>query len=777
MDVEFPVGSDAEYKYEGKEFEFTLKNLDKLKERLPDVEVLYLNGSNIQTDAGTYYVAAIVSCKGYKSVVVEGSFTILKAKFDTNIYNSFEDLTVPYTGEVHKIELSNPNYPEGTTVTYRNNEATEHGVYFATVELSAENYETKTLSAVLKIIDIKKLVSFKGYNAEEKAVVLVYNGEDQSVELDVTQLKALSEFIINAETKETKVKDVVYTGNSFKYPGTYDVIAKVIVEGFGEADVSVKVIVKPGDIQKVYGITFSNKTYEYNGEQKSITVNQGNLTENKIKSTIKYYRVKDEGEELIEASEVCLPGNYRAVIELIDPTGHCLNNSEENGNLISYDFTITKRDVSDKFAVIDPSTNDDGVNNKFTAHTGANDKKYTYILDGENNIVVIDSQLGYALTYVPGEYVGSNYYVGIGNNEFARLYNFVMKFDASALPSTMFDSDNKIVVRFTYGEAYIDVTFTLVTEEKVKPKDETTEEPKVDETTGEPIVDENAEETEKEYVYYILSKYEINGVEYTQKHDYKDVVFVIPIGFVNQGQHHMDILVLGSACDSDSNLSIEKMIDYANLSDSSIKNIASTQKVTANGTLQLPSVGNLTDGITYEMFDSKGNPINGYKYVGTYTVRIVFTKGNYQTTKTVTLKIGYNYWIAAIGVIIGILAGVGTGLIIALYLRKKEKESDDHFRAPGTIVANVRGGIICESYAKFENNGCQGRLYLTATSLEFYSDDYKELANNFLIDIDDIRNVDAIADNKICVYADKKEFIFVVPDGSSRDWAASIVRA
>ena len=109
MDVEFPVGSDAEYKYEGKEFEFTLKNLDKLKERLPDVEVLYLNGSNIQTDAGTYYVAAIVSCKGYKSVVVEGSFTILKAKFDTNIYNSFEDLTVPYTGEVHKIELSNPN--------------------------------------------------------------------------------------------------------------------------------------------------------------------------------------------------------------------------------------------------------------------------------------------------------------------------------------------------------------------------------------------------------------------------------------------------------------------------------------------------------------------------------------------------------------------------------------------------------------------------------------------------------------------------------------------
>ena len=88
-----------------------------------------------------------------------------------------------------------------------------------------------------------------------------------------------------------------------------------------------------------------------------------------------------------------------------------------------------------------------------------------------------------------------------------------------------------------------------------------------------------------------------------------------------------------------------------------------------------------------------------------------------------------------------------------------------------------RGGIICESYAKCDNSGCTGRLYLSSQSIEFYADDYKALKDNFLIDIDDVRNVDAIAPNKIQVYAKKEVYTFTVPDGTAGEWAHEIVRA
>ena len=177
------------------------------------------------------------------------------------------------------------------------------------------------------------------------------------------------------------------------------------------------------------------------------------------------------------------------------------------------------------------------------------------------------------------------------------------------------------------------------------------------------------------------------------------------------------------------------------------------------------------------MFDEDGNLVEGFKYFGFHDVKMVFTSGNYQTTKNIRYIVMFNPLIALIGLLVGILVGLGVGLIMAFYTQKQEKASAVHFVGPGAIVAKVRGGIICESFAKNEESGCAGRLYLSDKSLEFYAEDYKALKDNFLIDIDDVRNVDAIAPNKIQVYAKKEVYTFTVPDGTAGEWAHEIVRA
>lgn len=62
---------------------------------------------------------------------------------------SFENAVVHYNGEAHEIIVSG-DLPEGTIVTYENNEAVEEGVYNATATLKKGDI-TKTLSATLTV--------------------------------------------------------------------------------------------------------------------------------------------------------------------------------------------------------------------------------------------------------------------------------------------------------------------------------------------------------------------------------------------------------------------------------------------------------------------------------------------------------------------------------------------------------------------------------------------------------------------------------------------------
>jgi hypothetical protein len=127
--------------------------------------------------------------------------------------------------------------------------------------------------------------------------------------------------------------------------------------------------------------------------------------------------------------------------------------------------------------------------------------------------------------------------------------------------------------------------------------------------------------------------------------------------------------------------------------------------------------------------------------------------------------------------LIGALVGVIVGVIKCLVNVSKEKLSQSRFLAPSSAVASARGGIICESFAKAAKNGCTGRLYLSAKALEFYSDDYELVKNNFLISLDEIRNVDVLSPSQIEVYANREAYVFTVPDGRAAEWAHHIIKA
>lgn len=701
-------------KYDGNSHKLELMNTDKLP---AGVTVSYIN--NEHTDAGTHYVVAVLSGAGYETAVIEGYFVIGKATFNTNVTDTnnairFENKIVKYEeGNGHTIEVGG-DLPADTKVTYyynnvllqydenNDNRPVEHGVYYVTAVIENKNYKTITLTATLKIVDISKLVYFDNVG-EDGTIQLTYNGQEQGIALNISKLEEVEGF-------KDKIVVSYPDGNYFTRVYEYDIVAKVsvAVEGFEgvEVEVSVKVVVNQGDINSIYGISFgiqdvgtdgNGDALEYSENNKELVIN--NLPDHIVPTV---YLVTGEGENLvyteIKEDDIRNPGDYRLAIKLVDTTGNCKNYSSENENLLTYEFTIAKRNINKG-----------------------------------NSFSIANVETKYSTQDVDGKKVG-------------KVNNLVMTFaNVDKLPGTILG--DKLVVEFKSGDASKVVVFTFA---KV----------------------EGAEDD------YIIS-YTMDGVE---NEDYVIIrnskgkyEFVIPFDFVDYGEYNISAVIYENDFDAEARLTAKMFIDYAKLSGVSVK---SNQWVIADESFHAPKVVGAPKGATVEFFDKNGNSVEGFKYVGLHNVKVVVTNGNYQTTiDNVRYIVVFNPVIALIGMLVGMLMGVLVGAIVGVVTNTKEKTSAKHFRGPGAIVANARGGILCESFAKNDNGGCVGRLYLSSKTLEFYAEDYKALKDNFLIDIDDIRNVKAIAPNKIQVYANKETYVFTVPDGTSDEWAELIIHA
>lgn len=628
---------------------------------------------------------------------------------------TFEDALLEYReGTEYEVKV-NGEIPDGVEVTYSFGKLEEVGVYDVTAVLYGDNYNNLVLNATYTIVDLTKLVYFPGLKVIDEET-----GE-KAIVLTYNkneQTIALNTSKVLPEILNNRNFKVTYDVNTFVDAGTYTMTATVSADDFTTFEVPATVIVNQGDIKGVYGFSYGVDKLEYNGDNKEAWVKYSK-SENEadfLTYSIKYFSVSGEGENAVytPVESVCNPGKYRAVIEVIDTTGNCKDYTGEDA--IEYDFEVTKRNVSGFYSIKDVTTTYQKVEVKQEDGTTKKVDKVNY---------------------------------------------FTMTFNAWDLHDTI--TAQPLVVTFTNGRSSIEVVFTFASEEL---KDE----------NGEPLKDANGNVQKK---YWVVSSYVENGEEITQIHEYdgtnKNVKFTIPFGFVDQGEYAISAVVSGNEFDADTKLTANMEIKYATLSDVSVKN---WQWTFADGTLHTPkATGKGTNGANFEFYDKKGNLVEGFKYFGFHQVKVVVTNGNYQTSRDVTYIVMFNPVIAILCMLVGMLLGSIVGAIIGVYTTNREKASAKHFRGPGAIVAKARGGILCESFAKNDNSGCVGRLYLSEKSLEFYAEDYKSLKDNFLIDIDDIRNVKPIAPNKIHVYANKENYVFTVPDGTSAEWTELIIHA
>src|SRR5699024_6618277 len=167
-DIEF---NDKTVTYDGEEHKLELEN------ELPEgVGVSYDN--NTRTEVGKYNTTAYVDGgNNYENLELNATLTIEKAEI-TDI--EFNDKTVTYDGEEHKIELENEDdLPEGVSVRYDDNTGTEVGEYNATAYIDGgDNYKSLELNAILTI----EKTEITDIQLNDKTVT--YDGEDHSLKIE-----------------------------------------------------------------------------------------------------------------------------------------------------------------------------------------------------------------------------------------------------------------------------------------------------------------------------------------------------------------------------------------------------------------------------------------------------------------------------------------------------------------------------------------------------------------------------------------------------------------
>ena len=129
---------DYETVYDGQVHEIKCSNVPSF------ASVVYTNHSG--TDAGLYKAKAVITAPNYNPLTLEATMNIKNGTISGVI---FEDLTVKYDGEPHKIECS--NLPFGVSAIYENNVATEVGIYNTVVYITGPNYNPLVLYAILTI--------------------------------------------------------------------------------------------------------------------------------------------------------------------------------------------------------------------------------------------------------------------------------------------------------------------------------------------------------------------------------------------------------------------------------------------------------------------------------------------------------------------------------------------------------------------------------------------------------------------------------------------------
>lgn len=136
---------DVAVVYDGQEHSVVVENLPA------GASVAY--ASNTATAVGEYQAKAVISKEGYKTLTLNATLTIMPKEFEGL---KFASDVVVYDGQEHSVVVE--NLPEGASVAYTSNTATDIGEYQAKAVVSKEGYKSVTLNAKLTVMPSASLI-------------------------------------------------------------------------------------------------------------------------------------------------------------------------------------------------------------------------------------------------------------------------------------------------------------------------------------------------------------------------------------------------------------------------------------------------------------------------------------------------------------------------------------------------------------------------------------------------------------------------------------------
>ena len=679
--------NDATFVYDGKVKSVTLSEEDEAALKAAGVTIEYHN--NKHTHVGTY-TAVVVFYKGGNTKYLTATIEITPGVIDVaNV--KFESKTFTYDGTAKKVVLTG-SIPSDAEVIYINNTATKVGTYTATAVICGENYGIYEFTTTYEIKEsgvLSEIVKFadKEFSYDEKEHSIAITG-----------------------TLPTGVK-VTYEGNAQKECGTYTVTATVSGYGYTTYVTTAKITIVPGDLVKVYGIKFDDKTVTYDAGNYNLALT-GKL--DGVNITYTY-----NGETTDTVPTFKNAGTYEVSVNL----------SKASFN----DASLTATLVINK-ARVDGALNYDDTTRTYDGNaTGLKVGEHGNYFSDETTVTFTHNGVTQEEPFTFTE---------------AGKYDVTITVKGANIETYTFTKTVTINKALITNVSFYNTDYTYRDGAKRTMK-----------------VDIDGELPEGVYV-----EYSCGGV--TDTH---------PLSYTNAGEYKVTATVKGNDNYEELVLTATLYIEKEDLA--YYVDIDRNQKFTNNGSSYLPTYEFYEDipeealGSEVKFYMNGELLTEGLSQPGEYDITMVIESENYYFEEEITLTIGYNAIVILIGLVIGAVVGILVGIIVSAIGSSRDQVSQRHFAVPREGVAKMRGGILCESRAKSKNTKRNGRLYLTNQTLEFYAEDYKTAANNFLISLKDIRSVDVMAHNKIIVCANRQYYVFTVPAGRAEEWRSQIERA
>ena len=236
--ITFPGG---EFIYDGEE-----KKLEILGELPLGVTVSY--SGNVATEAGIYEAVATLSGDNYKELTLRATLVITAPAIDEDIEGvTLGGASFIYDGTVKSLSLSGA-LPEGVTVSWVGNSATDAGEHQVTAILSGEGYNTLTLRATL-IIKKAEITGITLAGGE-----FTYDGTAKSLSLSGTPPTGVS---------------VSFSGNGQTAAGEHQVTATLSGDNYNTLTLKATLTILPAEIT---GVTLDSASFTYDGTAKSLSL-------------------------------------------------------------------------------------------------------------------------------------------------------------------------------------------------------------------------------------------------------------------------------------------------------------------------------------------------------------------------------------------------------------------------------------------------------------------------------------------------------------------------